>query len=92
MKPFVFIFFYRISNLRNVKDLNKLFPHLLAKKIVLFGISLESDVFSTSYIQHHLFEFKGKQLVQTSSLSILAKNQEFKKMLWNNGLKPMFEL
>lgn len=75
-----------------INDFIKLFPHLLAKKIVLFGISLESDILSTAYIQHYLFEFKGKKLVQTSSLTELNTNQELKKILWNNGLKPMFDV
>ncbi len=74
------------------QDFNLLFPQLLAKKIVLFGISLKSDIFSTSYIQQHIFEFNGKQLLQTSSLEKLSNNKELKFELWNNGLKPLFDI
>jgi len=60
--------------------------------VLLFGLSLESEAFSSLKDKNKPFRFAGKKFLLSESLSTIAASPSLKSDLWTNGLKVLFNI
>ena len=60
--------------------------------VLLFGLSLESETFSSIKEKNKPFRFGGKKFLLCDQLSNIADSPSLKSDLWTNGLKVLFNI
>ena len=66
--------------------------HHQSATILLFGLSLSSEVFNAQKEKYKPFRFGGKKILLCDSLVTIATNPTLKSTLWTNGLKVLFNI
>ncbi|MBL7767151.1 MAG: hypothetical protein JNJ58_13710 [Chitinophagaceae bacterium] len=83
---------YSIIALTQVSDLMAVLVKWHPETVILFGLTLQSPIFQLNRELYKPFRFNQMRILLAESLPKLAKDDSAKKQLWNNGLKPLFNI